>query len=302
MTPTIIVDFHDADRSRDALALAWRFGNLPGARLVTVSSYNHNLYSTLPRLDVWFAAVRRAMAAAGVARQLLGDGPGAVTRVVAAASPAQALREVAERVQADLIVLPSIAGTRHGRVGAGEVERQLVQGASCAVAVAPAGFAQIDGGLSPVGVGFDGSRESRAALASAASLADALGSELRVISVVKRPAAAHPTFADPRHDRLHDQRRSQLNEALRALPVHPETESIVTAGEPTEVLSDCSRELGLLVLGSRGYGPLRRVLLGSVSNGVLGRAACPVMIVPRGTERPPQQPSKGLSAKDRDLT
>ena len=65
MTPTIVVDFQDADRSRDALALAWRFGNLPGARLVTVSSYDHNLYSRLPRLDVWFAAVRRAMAAAG---------------------------------------------------------------------------------------------------------------------------------------------------------------------------------------------------------------------------------------------
>ncbi|MGN6871573.1 MAG: universal stress protein [Solirubrobacteraceae bacterium] len=303
MGPTIVVDFHDADRSRDALALAWRLGDLPAARLVTVSSYDHHLYSRLPRLDAWFAAVRRAMAAAGEAKRLLGDGPAAVTRVVAAASPAQALREVAERVKADLIVIGSAAGTQPGRVGAGEVGRQLAQGASCAVAVAPAGFAHVDGGLSPVGVGFDGSRESRVALAGAASAANSLGSGLRVISVVKRPVAAHPTFARPGHAGLHDQRRSEINQALDALPVHPAAKLIVTEGEPTEVLLDCSRELGLLVLGSRGYGPLRRVLLGSVSSGVLDRAASPVMIVPRGAERPAWEPGGGgSSANDQDLT
>ena len=91
---------------------------------MTVSSYDHNLYSRLPRLDVLFAAVRRAMASAGVAKRLLGEERGAATRVVAAASPAQALREVAERVKADVIVMSSAAGTQYGRVGAGDVARQ----------------------------------------------------------------------------------------------------------------------------------------------------------------------------------
>jgi hypothetical protein len=56
-------------------------------------------------------------------------------------------------------------------------------------------------------------------------------------------------------------------------------------GEPAEVLAEQTRELGLLVMGSRGYGPLRRVLLGSVSDAILDRADCPVMIVPRGVQR-----------------
>jgi universal stress protein family protein len=35
------------------------------------------------------------------------------------------------------------------------------------------------------------------------------------------------------------------------------------------------------VLGSRGFGPLRRIVLGSVSTKVLRSAACPVLVVPR---------------------
>jgi nucleotide-binding universal stress UspA family protein len=42
-----------------------------------------------------------------------------------------------------------------------------------------------------------------------------------------------------------------------------------------------SHELDLLVLGSRGYGPLRRLLLGRVGSGVLRGAACPVLAIPR---------------------
>ena len=39
-------------------------------------------------------------------------------------------------------------------------------------------------------------------------------------------------------------------------------------------------------MGSRGYGPLRAVLLGSVSGRLVREAACPVIVVPRGVEAP----------------
>ena len=42
------------------------------------------------------------------------------------------------------------------------------------------------------------------------------------------------------------------------------------------------REIDLLVCGSRGYGPVRRVLLGGVLRKLVRRAACPVVVVPRG--------------------
>lgn len=289
MTPTIIIGFDAEAPGRDALALARSLGDVTGARLVAVTSYLRDGYGMLPVQGWQRAMPQETRAVAALAESLLSDAPGSLTRVVGATSPARALHETAEREQADLIVVSSGAGTEPGRVAVGAAGRQALHGAPCAVVVAPAGFAQIDGGLAPVGAGFDGSWESRLALATAAGLADSLGGGLRVISALRRPAAAHPMFAFTSYqghlEQLHEQRRSQLLEAIDLLPVQPATELVVIEGEPADVLADCSDELGLLVLGSRGYGPLRRVLLGSVSDALLERPACPVMIVPRGVER-----------------
>ena len=49
---------------------------------------------------------------------------------------------------------------------------------------------------------------------------------------------------------------------------------------------DDAEDADLLVLGSRGYGPRRAVLLGGVSGRVVRRAACPVIVVPRAIEKP----------------
>ena len=61
-------------------------------------------------------------------------------------------------------------------------------------------------------------------------------------------------------------------------PVHLET----VRGDPSEVLIERSDNLDMLMLGSRAYGPLRHVLLGSVSARVMREAHCPVLVVPRG--------------------
>jgi nucleotide-binding universal stress UspA family protein len=289
MTPTIIIDFHDARRGRDALAFARSLGDMTGARYVTVTSYLRDRHVMLP-IHAWHRAMpEEAKALADLAKSLLRDEPGAVTRVLGATSPARALHEAAEREQADLIVVGSSARAEDGHVALGASGRQALHGAPCAVALAPAGFAETDSRLAPVGVGFDGSPESRLALSSAAGLAEAMGAELRVISALARPAPAHPMFAfTSYHEHLEQLRadsRSRLVDVLDGLSLRPGMEPLVVEGEPAEVLTEHAAELGLLVVGSRGYGPLRRVLLGSVSDALLERAACPVMIVPRGVER-----------------
>ena len=53
-------------------------------------------------------------------------------------------------------------------------------------------------------------------------------------------------------------------------------------GDPVDELVARSEDADLVIVGSRGYGPLRSVLLGSVSAKLVRRAACPVMVVPRG--------------------
>ncbi len=57
-------------------------------------------------------------------------------------------------------------------------------------------------------------------------------------------------------------------------------ESQVVSGYPGRVLVDLSADADLLVVGSRGFGPLRSALLGSVSNYVVHHARCPVVVVP----------------------
>lgn len=58
-------------------------------------------------------------------------------------------------------------------------------------------------------------------------------------------------------------------------------------GDTADELADASTDLDLLVLGSRGYGPLRRVLLGGVCAKVMRSSACPVVVLPRGSEKGP---------------
>jgi nucleotide-binding universal stress UspA family protein len=132
MTPTIIIEFEDSERGRDALALGHSLGATTGARLVTVTSYDRDLYGMLPAAGGWYSTIRQeARAAAEVAEDLLGDAPGTMSRVVGAASPAQALHETAEREQADLIVVGADPGNQAGRVGAEAIARQVLQGAPC---------------------------------------------------------------------------------------------------------------------------------------------------------------------------
>ena len=55
---------------------------------------------------------------------------------------------------------------------------------------------------------------------------------------------------------------------------------------PPSSSASAARELDLLVCGSRGYGPLRSVLVGGVSGRLMRSAHCPVIVVPRGIEPP----------------
>ena len=70
-----------------------------------------------------------------------------------------------------------------------------------------------------------------------------------------------------------------------------------SSGDPVLVLEqEASRGLDLLVLGARGYGPLRSVLLGSVSTEVVCHSPCPVLVVPRSVEFDPH--AGGMAARD----
>jgi nucleotide-binding universal stress UspA family protein len=195
---------------------------------------------------------------------------------------------LAEEIEADLIVVGS---ARHGRVGqilAGSVGVALLQGSPCAVGIAPNGYRDRSAdGIAAVAIGFDGSDESGLALIAASRLASETGAKLKLISVAEPPPIVAGKAGDAGWQELTEaiqaQTREQLVQALEAVPDRIEVEASLITGDPVQALVNVAEAPGtLLVVGSRGYGPLRRVLLGSVSTRLARSAPCPLIVTPRG--------------------
>ena len=72
-----------------------------------------------------------------------------------------------------------------------------------------------------------------------------------------------------------------------------DVEGDVSYGEPSEELAQFSEDLDLLIVGSRSYGPLGRLVHGSVSNYLAERARCPLVVMPRQRHK-----EAGLDAHD----
>jgi nucleotide-binding universal stress UspA family protein len=200
-------------------------------------------------------------------------------------SPEDALQALAESGEADLIVLGSTHHAAFGSVAPGSVAEHLLHGARCRLLIAPKGYAEADHSgdrLRVLAVGYDGMAESQAALDEAAVLTGKFGGSMKVVGVmtpIPPAAAAAAARADTEvgpdfQTRLHDA-VAELPPELRALPV-------LEQGDPVQKLLEVAGVgVDLLVLGSRGFGPVMRLLIGSVSSRVIRGAPCPVMVVPR---------------------
>lgn len=223
----------------------------------------------------------RALAERVVAR----DGGDLEVVQVEKGSPADTFQALAERGDADLVVLGSTHRAAIGAVAPGSVAERLLHGARCRLLIAPKGWAAADHSrdrLRVAGVGYNGTLESQAALEEAAKLAGKFGGTMRVIGVVTPvPVAGAAAAAQAGTDADVDF-ESQLRAAVAALDPELRALPVVERGDPVETLFEAvEKGLDLLVLGSRGFGPVMRLLLGSVSSRVIRGATCPVLVVPR---------------------
>jgi nucleotide-binding universal stress UspA family protein len=204
---------------------------------------------------------------------------------VSAPSVGRGLHSLAERHGADLIVVGSCHRGFAGRVLAGNDTRRALNGASCAVAVAPVGHAKRPVNITMIGVGYDGSPESRLALALARQLAARHHASLRALHVVPIPASPYSGYAGAALPGLLEATVTAATDELSRLGVDGEAR----IGAVGEELVAFGLTVDLLVIGSRGYGALRRLMLGSTAHYLTGHARCPVVVLPRqasaGTER-----------------
>lgn len=206
-------------------------------------------------------------------------------RAVTASSPARALQELSEEDGVAMVVIGSTTRGALRRTLPGSIADRLLSGAAAAVAVAPHGFA--DGAperLETVGVAFDGSPESRVALDAATRLARRAGAHVRVITVHQYltvpNVSLHAIPVDTVDEAVEREQRRALDEAI-AERGDVSIEGIFKRGRPLDVLVAASSDVDLLVAGSRGYGPLGAVLLGSTTHDLARMAHSPLLITPR---------------------
>jgi nucleotide-binding universal stress UspA family protein len=294
---TIVVGYDGRREGRDALALAAALAPILGEALLVASVYPSPETSFgLSAEELQTTGERTATEGVGE----LPEGVDATPVAVPGRSPAEGLYRLLEAEQPSMIVVGSSHRGPLEHVLAGRVASRLLTASPCPVAVAPRGLAALDRPvLREIGVGFDDTPESWNAVQRAAAIGLVAGARLHIIHALQ-PVAA-PPMAPEESGRLTGELRVQREHALAraAASVSKElhTETTMLVGDPVRVLEhEAGEGLDLLVLGSRGYGPVRRVLLGGVSDSVVRRSPCPVLVVPRSVEFDPS--AGGMAAHD----
>jgi len=283
----IVVGVERTERSRDALALARNLARAVGTRLILVAVYPLESRSAATDESAYARALAQEAQATleWVARPLAGVR--AEWRAVPCASVARGLKSVAEAEGAlALVVGPSHHGAA-GRLVPGSVGERLLRGAPCPVAVAPRGYwGEAYRRVQSIGVGYVSSPEGREALIAAIGIARCTGASVRALSVVEPPPVtlATPFGWDYREleATAHEDLERQLRHAVLDVAAPVALSAKVVDGYADDELARLSEDVDLLVCGSRGHGSLGSVLVGSLSTGLMRKARCPVLVVPRG--------------------
>jgi nucleotide-binding universal stress UspA family protein len=274
-------------QGRDATALATAIAEVTGAEVMLVAVHPEPVVVLPAGLD-WKGLHRQARAMLAEVRAELA--PDARLTVETDLSVARALHRVVGREHRDVLVVGSSRHAPDGRVRIGKRVRQLLCHFECALAIAPRGYqTNPDQTFSRIGVGYDGSPESTAAIRLAGSIAIGAGAKLHVRGVVddRMPSVGFGavwvgdmagTWQEIVEDEL-DLLRERALDAVKETGANAEV--VTDAGRPANALLELSGRVDLLVIGSRRWGPAARVLLGSTGEAVLHDAGCPVLAVPR---------------------
>jgi nucleotide-binding universal stress UspA family protein len=181
---------------------------------------------------------------------------------------ASGILEEAEEIQPQLIIMG-----RHGRTGLdrmvmGSVTAKIIGHSHFNVLVVPGQTTLVFHRLL---IASDGSLCSDAAWEEALSITRSAGSSLLAVSVARDDSAVTRT----------EETLQRLREAAARAGVSLETQML--RGRPFEAILNAAamKEVDLIILGSHGRTGLKRLLLGSVSERVIGLASCPVLVVKR---------------------
>lgn len=280
----LAVAVDDQEGGRDAFALARVLAGSPEADLIAMTVMpDFSLIAPWAGPDPMRHDIERRM------RQLRDEWhPHARIAIERDRSVARGLMRLVRRNHRELLVVGSGHRAAEGQVWLSGHARQLIGQLPCPLVLAPRGLASRRFAVRRIGVGVDGDAASVAALTSAARLAATTGAELMVCGVVESepPGFGWPGAMAELRTLWSDSIAGEvttLQATLRELtePLQPPATIEVRRGAPPEVLTALSKEVDLLVLGSRRWGTVARLVLGGTGEALVHRSRSPLVIVPR---------------------
>ena len=283
----VLVGLGGGPGDADAVAFAAAWCRAGGDRMLLVTVHPGPAAPGAGRVDAEWVAYEHAEADRLLLRVRAGA-PADVdvdTRQVEASSAAHGLHDLAEELDEPLVVVGTTRTAGHRRTLPGSTAERVLSGSPGAVAIVPHAYAEHPvENIRRVAVAYVDTPDGRTALDHANAVARHLGAELVVVSVVP-DTLMRPTLGEPA--RFADAQRKVFADALDAAVSRTEGDVPVRPRLREGPVADTLAELGpddadVLVCGSRGYGPVRRVLLGGVSNRLVRQARLPVVVVPRG--------------------
>jgi nucleotide-binding universal stress UspA family protein len=279
----IVAAFGDGEASRDAVALGIALARVEEAELVLAGIWA----SPLGAGDSLYEGVVRGQIERelGVLRELVPQDVHPRIAVRGATSVVRGLHRIVGGNHHDVLVFSAADLTRHGH---GNLALEAIHDAPCAVAVAPAGYAQQQHALGPdVAVAWVDSAEADAALEAGVRYTEHGGGTLRIVQVLAFPYrfSDQPWVDTSGTEHWLESARPEAEASLQLavervggrVPVATELRDGYSGRE----LAEASRDCAMIVTGSRGYGAVRRLVLGSTTADLLREATVPVVTLPR---------------------
>ena len=272
----IVTGYEDTPGGHDALVLGAQLTRLTGLGAIVATVYpsdGRGLAGAAARDDAhWLPRARRIALGRFVrAREFIGTGWGHEEPEFIALGPgpvAGVLTDFADEVGAAVLVVGSTGHGLLGRIAPGRTVQRLLPASRCPVAIAPRGYRHTAGaGILSVAVAYDGSPAADRAVATAVHLASRTGAVLRFVTVAptreEEPAA-----------------RVLAHKGVASAPLEIDALADVVVGPVARMLADLPERADVLVIGSRGYRFMRRLLLGGVAGALVRNARYPVVVVP----------------------
>ncbi len=276
----ILVAFDGSESSKNALHQAFTLANDEKC-WITVASVAPPYLGDLDLIavkDVLSALRKPCEEALREAEKIAEKERALIKTVCEEGEPYERIVDLADAENCDVIVMGRRGLRRLERVLIGSVTARVIGHSQRDVLVVPRNTVI---GWKKILLATDGSRYSKAATEKAIAFAKSYGGDIVAVSVVDVPTEFYAEAPKAVDDMIHQAKGYVADVKKQAEAAGVKAETYVGEGEAYEVITKLAKEqaVNMIVMGSHGRTGLKRLLMGSVTEKVIGHAICPVLVV-----------------------